>query len=45
MSQSHYDSIMETMYLLRSPENAKHLADAIAREKLGSSEQHYLIDA
>ncbi len=44
LSKSHYDSIMETLYLMRSPANAKHLIDAIARDKAGEGEAHELID-
>ena len=44
MSKSHYDSIMETLYLMRSPANAQHLMDAIARDRVGEHEQHDLID-
>ncbi|MGL6341047.1 MAG: type II toxin-antitoxin system Phd/YefM family antitoxin [Waterburya sp.] len=33
MSKQHYDSIMETLYLLQSPKNAKHLMEAIAEDK------------
>ena len=45
MSKSQYDSIMETLYLLRSPANAKHLMEAIARDKADEGESHELIDA
>lgn len=44
MSKSHYDSIMETLYLMRSPANAQHLMEAIARDQAGEFEQHDLID-
>ncbi len=44
MSKSHYDSIMETLYLVRAPANAQYLMDAIARDKAGEYEQHDLID-
>ena len=44
MSKSHYDSIMETLYLLRSPANARHLIKAISRDKAGESEKHELLD-
>lgn len=44
MSKSHYDSIMETLYLMRSPANAQHLINAIARDQAGEYEQHDLID-
>lgn len=44
LSKSHYDSIMETLYLMRSPANAQHLMEAIARDKVGEGESHQLID-
>ncbi len=44
LSKSHYDSIMETLYLMRSPANAKHLMDAVARDRAGEGEAHELID-
>ena len=45
LSKSHYDSLMETLYLMRSPANAQHLLDAIARDQTGEGESHELIDA
>ncbi len=45
LSKSHYDSIMETLYLMRSPANAKHLIEAIARDQAGKGQHHDLIDA
>lgn len=33
MSASDYDSWQETVYLLRSPENARRLMEAVARDK------------
>ncbi len=44
LSKSHYDSIMETLYLMRSPANAQHLMEAIARDKAGEGELHELLD-
>lgn len=35
MSQAHYDSLMETVYLLRSPANVGHLERSIARLRAG----------
>ncbi|MGO9155370.1 type II toxin-antitoxin system Phd/YefM family antitoxin [Mycobacterium sp.] len=37
MSADDYDSWQETVYLLRSPENARRLMDAVARDKAGRS--------
>lgn len=33
MSKSYYDSLMETVYLLKYPANAQHLEEAIAEYK------------
>ena len=44
ISKSHYDSIMETLYLLRSPANAERLRESIASVKAGEIEEHDLID-
>jgi antitoxin YefM len=35
MSAEDYDSWQETIYLLRSPANAKRLMEAVARDKAG----------
>jgi len=37
MSADDYDSWQETVYLLRSPENAKRLMEAVARDKARDS--------
>ncbi|MBC9716467.1 type II toxin-antitoxin system prevent-host-death family antitoxin [Streptomyces sp. TRM66268-LWL] len=37
MSADDYDSWQETVYLLRSPANAKRLMEAVARDREGSS--------
>ena len=37
MSADYYDSWQETVYLLRSPENARRLMEAVARDKAGHS--------
>jgi antitoxin YefM len=39
MSADDYDSWQETVYLLRSPENARRLMEAVARDKAGNSAQ------
>ncbi len=44
MSKSHYDSIMETLYLLRSPANAQRLRESIVAVEAGLLEEHDLID-
>ena len=44
MSLSQFNGWMETMYLLRSPANAKHLAESIAQVEAGKVEEHQLID-
>lgn len=43
MSLDHYNSIMETLYLMQSPANAAHLAKSLAELRAGKSEQHALI--
>ncbi|MGO8770719.1 type II toxin-antitoxin system Phd/YefM family antitoxin, partial [Mycobacterium sp.] len=35
MAADDYDSWQETVYLLRSPENARRLMEAVARDKAG----------
>jgi antitoxin YefM len=37
MSADDYDSWQETVYLLRSPENARRLMEAVGRDKAGDS--------
>jgi antitoxin YefM len=37
MSADDYDSWQETVYLLRSPENAKRLMEAVARDRAGTA--------
>ena len=37
MSADDYESWQETVYLLRSPENAKRLMEAVARDRAGHS--------
>ncbi len=44
MSLSQFNGWMETMYLLRSPANAKHLAESITQVEAGKVEERQLID-
>ena len=44
MSLDYYNSLMETVYLLRSPENAAHLTKSIAQYREGEIFQRELID-
>jgi antitoxin YefM len=44
ISQSEWDSIQETLYLLRSPKNAARLLDAIRGLEAGKGEEHELIE-
>ncbi|OMC05062.1 prevent-host-death family protein [Mycobacterium sp. NS-7484] len=37
MSADDYDSWQETVYLLRSPENARRLMEAVARDRAGAA--------
>ena len=45
MSLDHYNSIMETLYLMQSPANATHLAESIAQLKAGKAKPRELINA
>lgn len=44
MSLDYYNSLMETVYLLRSPANAEHLSRSIAQFKAGKVTQGDLIN-
>ncbi|EGR0072836.1 type II toxin-antitoxin system Phd/YefM family antitoxin [Vibrio vulnificus] len=44
MSLDYYNSLMETVHLLRSPANAEHLNRSIAQFKAGKVSQRDLID-
>lgn len=45
VSQSEWESIEETLYLLRSPKNAERLLEAIAQLNAGKGEEHELIES
>lgn len=44
MSLDYYNSLMETVYLLKSPANAAHLAQSIAQYQAGKTVMHELSD-
>jgi len=44
ISQSEWDSIQETLYLLQSPKNAERLIEAIRGLEAGGGEEHELIE-
>ena len=44
LSLAEYNSILETMHLLRSEKNRNRLAEAMARTENGQSEHHDLIE-
>lgn len=44
VSQSEWESIEETLYLLRSPKNAARLLEAIRGLEAGRGEEHELIE-
>ncbi|WP_423194599.1 Antitoxin (plasmid) [Cupriavidus sp. H19C3] len=44
MSQEQYDGWMETMHLLSSPANAKHLMESIEQLRRGEAVERQLID-
>jgi antitoxin YefM len=44
MSLDYYNSLMETVYLLRSPENAAHLARSIEQYRAGKTTVKDLTD-
>ena len=44
MSLDHYNSLIETVYLLKSPANVAHLAKSIGQYRRGKTEEHGLLD-
>lgn len=44
ISQSEWDSIQETLYLLQSPKNAERLIEAVRGLEAGGGEEHELIE-
>lgn len=44
MSQDYFNSLMETVHLLRSPANVVHLKESIAQYRSGKTIQNGLID-
>ena len=44
MSLDYYNSLMETVHLLRSPANAAHLNKSIAQYKEGKTTERELVD-
>lgn len=45
MSLDYYNSLMETVHLLRSPANAKHLSRSIEQYRAGKAKPHEAVDA
>ncbi|OOF33018.1 type II toxin-antitoxin system Phd/YefM family antitoxin [Salinivibrio costicola] len=44
MSLDYYNSLMETVHLLRSSANAEHLNRSITQYKMGKAMEHALVD-
>lgn len=44
MSKDEYDALVETSYLLRSPENARRLISALEAARSGETVKHDLIE-
>jgi len=44
MSLDYYDSLMETVYLLKSPANAEHLRKSIEQYREGKAQERGLLD-
>ncbi|MEF9993664.1 MAG: type II toxin-antitoxin system prevent-host-death family antitoxin [Acinetobacter sp.] len=44
MSESQYNSLIETLYLLSNPANARHLMQSIEQHKAGKAQKRQLIN-
>jgi len=44
MSLEYYNSLMETVYLLKSPANAAHLSESIEQYRQGKAKERDLLD-
>ena len=44
MSLEHYNSLMETLFLMQSPTNAAHLAKSLAELRAGKAKPHELMN-
>lgn len=44
MSLDHFNSLMETVYLLNSPANVAHLSKSIKQYRAGKTQQHDLVN-
>jgi antitoxin YefM len=44
MSLDHFNGLMETVHLLKSPANAAHLSKSIKQYRAGKTQQHELAD-
>ena len=44
MSLDHFNGLMETVHLLKSPANAAHLSKSIKQYRAGKTQQHELTD-
>ena len=45
MSLNTYNSMMETLHLLKSPANVKHLEKSVAQYRKGQAKERALVDA
>ncbi len=44
MSLNHFNGLMETVHLLKSPANVAHLSKSIQQYRSGKTQQHDLVD-